>query len=189
MARGTIMRSTKSIHLALLAALAVAVPALAAEPPAGTPRQLVETYDSLADAILAAKKTEWNLVHSILSTTYSHAEGAMQEARAKLAAKQDAAAAVERLATLVSQLGNEGDAAVAAVRKRLLEGGHHHNAAGEEQGTYDPGFVIVTRDVKKALLESGKRIAQMAKSPNASALEAEWKQVESQFKSLHPGAR
>jgi len=182
------MRSAKSMGLAVLLAVAVVAPVLAAEPPTATPRQLVETYDSLADAILAAKQTEWNLVHSILATTYSHAEGALQEARTRLEKRQDAGAAVETLATLVSQLGNEGDAAVAGIRKRLLDGGHHHNAAGEAQGKYDPGFVIVTRDVKKALLDASKRIAQMAKSPTAAGLEAEWKQVESQFKSLHQGA-
>lgn len=170
-------------------AATLATTAFAADPPTATPRQMVETYDSLADTILAAKQTEWNLVHSILATTYSHAEAAMREAKAKLEAKQDAAAAIERLAALVSQLGNEGDSAVAGIRKRLLEGGHHHNAAGEAQGKYDPGFVIVTRDVKKALLDSSKRIGQMAKSPTAAGLEGEWKQVESQFQSLHQGAR
>lgn len=164
-------------------------PAGAADARTATPPQLVETYDSLADAILAAKKTEWNLVHSILATTYSHAEATLADALASLEAGKDAGAAVEALATLVTQLGNEGDAAVAAVRKRLLEGGHHHNAEGEKQGVYDPGFVIVTREVKKALLESGKRIAQMAKSPTAAGLEAEWKQVQKQFQALHPGTR
>ena len=182
------MEQNKLVAALLLGAVCL-VPSFAAEPPTATPRQMVETYDSLADTILAAKQTEWNLVHSILATTYSHAEGAMREAKAKLDTKQDAGATIERLATLVSQLGNEGDSAVAGIRKRLLEGGHHHNAAGEAQGKYDPGFVIVTRDVKKALLDSSKRIAQMAKSPTAAGLEAEWKQVESQFQSLHQGAR
>ena len=181
------IQHARVLAFACVIACASTMTAFAAEPPTATPRQMVETYDSLADTILAAKQTEWNLVHSILATTYSHAEAAMGEARDKLGAKQDASLAIERLATLVSQLGNEGDSAVAGIRKRLLEGGHHHNAAGEAQGKYDPGFVIVTRDVKKALLDSSKRIAQMAKSATAAGLEAEWKQVESQFRSLHPG--
>ena len=67
----------------------------------------------------------------------------MKAASAKLGQGADATAEIERLAALVAQIGNEGDAAVAAIRKRLVEGGHHHHASGEQQGIYDPGFVIV----------------------------------------------
>jgi hypothetical protein len=154
-----------------------------------TPRQLVETYDSLADSILAGKKTEWNLVHAILATTYSHAEVAKGEATAKLEAGQDAEAELESLATFVAQIGTEGDAAVAAIRKRLVEGGHHHHSGGEQQGIYDPGFVIVTREAKKVFLDASKKIARMAKSPDPAALETEWVAVQRQFKALHDGAR
>ena len=182
------MRATR-IGTVMLAAAVLCLPAIAAEPQSATPQQLVETYDSLANVILAAKKTEWNLVHSILATTYGHAEARKNEALAKLQAKQDASGQIEALAALVAQLGNEGDAAVAAIRKRLLEGGHHHNAAGEQQGAYDPGFVIVTKDMKKALLDASKRIGQMAKSADAAGLTAEWGKVEKEFQSLHKGAR
>ena len=138
------MRRVAIVFLVCTAGFAV----LAADDTA-TPRQLVETYDSLADAILAAKKTEWNLVHTILATTYSHAEGTAKAALAKLAQGADAGAEIEKLAALVAQIGNEGDAGVAAIRKRLIEGGHHHHASGEQQGIYDPGFVIVTRTAKR----------------------------------------
>ena len=65
-----------------------------------------------------------------------------------------------------------------AVRKKLLDGGHHHNAAGETQGLFDEGFVIVTRAAKAKLLESSRAFGQMARAPKAEALEAEWKKVE-----------
>ena len=52
-------------------------------PDTGTPAQMVETYDAIADTILAAKQAEWNLVHTILAMTYRHAEGAMEAAQAK----------------------------------------------------------------------------------------------------------
>ena len=177
-----------SIVLAVCLALA-AVPVAASHHEGGghgggTPQALVDTYDSLADTILGAKKTEWNLVHSILATTYMHAEGIFAKAKATSAAGGDFGADVERLAELVAQLGNEGDAAVAAVRKRLLECGHHHNAAGEEQGLYDEGFVIVTRAVKKALLDSARKIGQSRK--DFSAVEAEWGKVSKEFGKLHP---
>ncbi|NIM02051.1 MAG: hypothetical protein GTO30_13440 [Acidobacteria bacterium] len=150
-----------------------------------TPQPLVDAYDSLADTILAAKKTEWNLVHSILGGTYSHAEGVAKRAMAKLGAGQDAAGDVETLAALVAQLGNEGDASIAAVRKRLLEGGHHHNAKGEEQGVYDEGFVIVTRASRKVLLDAAKRIGRLGGSATEATLQAEWDTVRAEFRKLH----
>ena len=95
--------------------------------------------------------------------------------------------AVEALASDVGQLATEGDNAVGAVRKRLLEGGHHHNAAGEAQGIYDEGFVIVTRTAKKAFLGSATAIGKLARSTDAGALDAEWKKVQKQFEALHEG--
>jgi hypothetical protein len=100
-----------------------------------------------------------------------------------------AQAAVEGLAAAVAQMGTEGDNAVAAVRKRLLEGGHHHNAAGEAQGIFDEGFVIVTRAAKAKLLESSRALGQLARSPKADALEAEWKKVQAVLAELMKPAR
>jgi hypothetical protein len=177
------------ISLFALALLASGYGPAQGQSEAATPTQLVEAYDSLADAILATKKTEWNLVHSILAMTYRHAEGALAGAKAKLKSGGDARDEVEKLAALVSQLGNEGDASVAAVRKRLLEGGHHHNAAAEQKGIYEEGYVIVTRKAKKAFLDSAIRIGKLAGSRDASGLDAEWQQVAQQFKALHEEAR
>ena len=100
-----------------------------------------------------------------------------------------ARAAVEALASDVAQLATEGDAAVAAVRKRLLEGGHHHNAAGEAQGVYDEGFVVVTRAAKQKLLEASRTIGQMAASPKADALGAEWQKVKTIYAGLMAPAK
>jgi len=149
-----------------------------------TPEQLVAAYGSLADTILSAKKTESSLVHAILATTYGHARGAMASALDKMKAGKDARADVEALATLVSQLGNEGDAAVAGVRKRLVEAGHHHHASTEQQGQYDEGFVVVTRAAKKVFMDAAGQIGKMAASPSPAALEAEWQKVQKQYQSL-----
>ena len=172
--------------MALVLTTAVSVSAGAPERPASTPAQLVETYDSLADTILATKKTEWNLVHAILASTYLHAQGTYARATAKIGAGQDATAEIEQLAALVSQIANEGDASVAAIRKRLVEGGHHHNAKGEEQGVYEEGFIIVTRAAKKVFLDSAGSIGKLSQSPDAAGLEAQWKIVKNEFKNLHP---
>jgi hypothetical protein len=124
--------------LMLSCALAVvAVPAAAQE----TPRAMVDSYSALADSILALRAAEDAFVRSLLDGHYHAAEAVMK------AGEWDAAAAHMAL------FANEGDNAVAGVRKRLVEGGHHHNAAGEEQGLYDEGFVVVTREARKKILE------------------------------------
>lgn len=73
---------------------------------------------------------------------------------------------------------------MAGIRKRLLEGGHHHNAAGEQQGTYDEGFVIVTRAAKKVFLDSAAGIGKLGTSPDAGALDAQWQKVKTQYEEL-----
>jgi hypothetical protein len=145
-----------------------------------TPRELVATYEALADTILGGIKTEKKLVLSILATTYAHAR--IEAGRAQKALKANdaagATAAIENLAAAVGQIGTEGDNAVAGVRKRLLEGGHHANSEGEAQGTFEPGYVIVSKAAKKAFLESSQALAMLARAPKADALDAEWKKVE-----------
>jgi hypothetical protein len=154
--------------------------------PGGTPAEMVTTYNSLADAILAVKKTEAGLVRSILSAGYAHAQVELGRARAAIKANDAKASqsALENLAADVAQVASEGDAAVAAVRKRLLEGGHHHHADGEAQGIYDQGFVVVTRAAKATLLDASRVIGQLARAPKADALEAEWKKVQTTFAEL-----
>jgi hypothetical protein len=145
-----------------------------------TPGEMVAAYDALADTILGANKTERKLVMSILAATYGHAQGELARARQALKASDAAGAkaAVENVAAAVGQIGTEGDNAVAGIRKRLLEGGHHANSEGEAQGIYDDGYVIVTKVAKQAFLDSSKALAMLARDPKAEALEAEWKKVE-----------
>jgi hypothetical protein len=164
---------------ALLSSSAHIVSAAEAPAPA-TPAELVTAYDALADTILAANKAERKLVLSILATGYAHARAELGRARHALEAGDAAGtrAALENLATAVGQLGTEGDNAVAGIRKRLLEGGHHANAEGEAQGLYDDGYVIVTRTAKQAFLDASRALAQLARAPKAVALDAEWQKVE-----------
>jgi hypothetical protein len=162
--------------------LALVLPYSASAQTAGpaTPKELVASYDSLADTILAGNKTERKLVIAILSTSYGHAQAEAGKAKAALA-KGDAAAAttaVQNVAAAVGQIATEGDNSVAAIRKRLLEGGHHANSEGEAQGVYEEGYVVVNKAAKKAFLESSQAIAMMSRKPTAEALDAEWKKVE-----------
>ena len=191
------MRSARVWRFAVGAALAAGVLVLggfevgaqAGGMPAGTPPAMVATYETLADAILAVKTTEANLVRAILGTGYAHAQVEMDRARKAIKGgdAKGAQTAIEGLAAAVGQLGTEGDTAVGAVRKRLLEGGHHHNAAGEAKGIYDEGFVVVTRAAKQSFLDASKAIGLMARAPKADALETEWKKVEAAWAFIMKG--
>jgi hypothetical protein len=170
--------------LAWMSALSPATAPAASAPE--TPPEMVATYETLATVILGAKDTEANLVRSILAATNAHAEVELGRAKKAITANDTKAAqaAVENLAADVGQLATEGDNAVAGIRKRLLEGGHHHNAAGEAQGIFDEGYVIVTKAAKKSFLESSKAFAGMAASAKADALDAEWKKVQATYSEL-----
>jgi hypothetical protein len=174
------IHATGWIAVPLLTLCALAGTANAQGRGTATPPEMVAAYDALADTILGANKAEDKLVRAILAATYGHAQGELAKARAALKANDVAGAksAVENVATAVGQIGTEGDNAIAGVRKRLLEGGHHHNAAGEAQGIYDEGYVIVTKVAKQAFLDASKALAMLAREPKAEALEAEWKKVE-----------
>jgi hypothetical protein len=185
----------KLISCSLLAfgaiATAVLAPSSAPQQAPTTPPEVVATYGSLADAILAVKKTEHDLVVSMLTGTYRHAEAKIMAANDKLGSGQGQAAKadVEAAAALVAQLGNEGDNSVAAIRKRLLDGGFHHNAAGEAQGLFDEGFVIVNKEMKKTFLESAVAIGKMAGNPTAAGLTAEWEKVKAAWGRVAKGGK
>jgi len=132
-----------------------AVPVVAQQ----TPPSMVETYESIADIILAARDAEANFVRSLLDG-HRHAAASFYEE-----------GNYARAAAEMALFANEGDNAIGGVRKRLVEGGHHHNAEGEEKGIYEAGFVIVTREAKEAALEAS---AAVRKNASDAEREAAW---------------
>jgi hypothetical protein len=180
-----------SIGIAIVSGSALSAPAMAQARASGTPPEMVATYNALADAILAVKNTEDALVRSILGATYAHAGIELGRARAAIKANdaKSSQAALENLASEVATMASEGDNAVGAVRKRLLEGGHHHHADGEAKGIYDPGFVVVTRAAHQQLLDASRAIGQLAHAPKADALEAEWAKVQAAWNGLQKPAK
>ena len=173
--------STRRVALLAAAAVTISAGQVAAQGPGpATPTEIVATYNTLADGILALKRTEENVCRTILATANAHAQVELGRAQKAIAAGDAKAAqtALEALAADVAQMGTEGDNAVGAVRKRLIEAGQHHNAAGEAQGIFDEGFVIVTRAAKAKVLDSSRAIGQLAHAPKAEALDAEWKKVQ-----------
>lgn len=135
------------MKLNILAA-AAAIAALGFAAPQQTPKSMASAYGALADAILAVKHTETELVRSILATHYHAAKDAVQHGDSEHAGAE------------MALFANEGDNAVGGVRKRLLEGGHHHNADGESKGVFDAGFVLVTRKAKEDALAASTAMRQ-----------------------------
>ncbi len=182
-----------AVAFLLVVSVVAVVPSFlqAGEPAPATPPELVATYNSVADAILANNQAEKNVVRSILATAFGHGQAELAKAQRAIAAKDASAAktAIENVATAVSHLGTEGDNAVGAVRKKLLEGGHHHNAAGEAKGEFEEGYVVVTRAAKQSFVASSRAIAQLAGKPTAEALSSEWAKVEATYKSLSLSAK
>jgi hypothetical protein len=113
-----------------------------------TPPTIVASYDSLADTILAVRQAEYDFVRALLDGHRHAAEVLMKQGE------------YDRAAGEIALFANEGDNAIGGVRKRLLEGGHHHNAAGEEKGEFEPGYVIVTREAKQKGLELSRELRQ-----------------------------
>jgi hypothetical protein len=134
------------IALAIAALVAPAAPATAQE----TPGSMVAAYDTLAKVILEVRQAEKDYVRAILDGHFHGAKMLM-----KRGAHAEAAAEMALFA-------NEGDNAVGGVRKRLIEGGHHHNAAGEEAGIYEPGYVLVTKEGKQKMLAASTAMRQAA---------------------------
>jgi hypothetical protein len=105
-----------------------------------TTKPAVETYNAIADSILATKAAEKGIVKTILDGHLHAATGALKRGDH------------EAVAANMALFANEGDNAIGGIRKRLLEGGHHHNAEGEAKGTYEPGYVVVTKEAKAKCL-------------------------------------
>ena len=120
---------------------------------------LAVAYDALADSILALRATEDGFVRAILDDHYRGAQRSMDRGD------------FERAAAEMALFATEGDNAVAGIRKKLVEGGHHHNADDGEDGMYETGFVVVTRKAKKKLLGAS---AEMRQATNKEERKAAW---------------
>jgi len=124
------------------------------------------TYEHLATAIIAIEATEDELVKSILIGYHSAAKGHLG------AASRDAQGRVghlEAAAAEITNIGNEGDKQIQAVRQRLAKAGHTHNTDVETKSDY----LFVTNREKKGLLDLASKIARAGADADVPALGAE----------------
>lgn len=152
---------------ALLAAAGVVLAAAAFQATAFKPSMsegAAETYEHLANAIIEIRATEDNLVKGILMHHYVMALKHLEQAES--ATTDNRREHLEKAATEVTYLANEGDKRVQAVRQRLLKAGHHHHTDAETKEDY----IWIDSREKKALLDLAGRIGRAGADVGASQI-------------------
>ncbi len=123
------------------------------------------TYEHLATAIIEIEATEDDLVKSILIGYHAAAQGHLQ------AAGRDAkgrVAHLEAAAAEITNIANEGDKRIQAIRQRLAKAGHTHNTDAETKQDY----MFITNREKKGLLALASRIGRAGADAGSADLEA-----------------
>lgn len=113
-----------------------------------TPGAMVESYDALAENILAVRRLESGFVGALLDGHRRAAEDLMKRGE------------FERAAAEMILFANEGDEAIAGIRRRLVEAGHRYHADPDRQSRYEPGFVIVTREARRSVLAAAAALEE-----------------------------
>lgn len=123
------------------------------------------TYEHLATAIIEIESTEDELVKSILigykSAALGHLWAASRDAQGRVGHLEAAAAEITNVA-------NEGDKQIQAVRQRLAKAGHTHNTDVETKSDY----IWITNREKKGLLDLAAKVARAGANATAGELEA-----------------
>jgi hypothetical protein len=111
------------------------------------------TYEHLATAIIEIEHTEDELVKSILIGYYTAAQAHL---KASSVDAQGRVGHLEAAAAEVTNIANEGDKRIQAVRQRLAKAGHTHNTDVETKEDY----MFVANREKKGLLDLAAKIAR-----------------------------
>jgi hypothetical protein len=118
------------------------------------------TYEHLATAIIEIEATEDNLVKSILIGHHQAAQRHLRQASNDAARRQ---AHLEEAATEITNIANEGDKRIQAVRQRLKKAGHTHNT--DEVTKED--FMFIDSKEKKQLLGHAQKVARLGAGASA----------------------
>lgn len=123
------------------------------------------TYEHLATAIIEIEATEDNLVKSILIGYHQAAQRHLRRAVDDAAQRQTH---LEAAATEITNIANEGDKRIQAVRQRLKKAGHTHNT--DEVTKED--FMFIDSKEKKQLLDLGQKVARLGAGASADDIRA-----------------
>jgi hypothetical protein len=120
----------------------------------------VATYESLAGAIIELEDAEDGLVKSLLRHYHEEAQRHL-----KMAGSDSKENHFEAAAEQITNIANEGDKKVQAIRQRLAQAGHTHNT---DESTKEDYMFIDSKE-KKQLVDLAKKVGQLKKGDNAAA--------------------
>ena len=157
--------------LVLGSALLLADPA--DKPASGSLDAAVESYEHLAIVLVEVRKTEDMVVKSIIA---HHHQAAQEHLKAAQGGK-DVLKHLEAAATEVTNVANEGDKRVLAIRQRLAKAGSTHLTDSETKEDY----LWINSKEKKAVLAAAKSIAQLGEKTTPDQIAAAAKSLDALY--------
>lgn len=143
----------------IVAAVCVVQAQAPAKEKLGGPEDIVEIYKSLGRSLVQLKNSEKDAMRMIIRRYHDEALIHLNEAAKAGAA--DPKQHLEKAATLVGYVANEGDPELTAFTQELQkQGHHHHHHTMSEPGQPDQYILIDTKE-RAAFLELSKKIAQL----------------------------
>ncbi len=141
----------------LLAAAALALLVSAASPGSkmSMNEMTAETYEHLATAIIAIRATEDDLVKGILVHARAMAQNYLTAALGATGSARTSQ--LEKAASEITDIANEGNKSIQAIRQRLLKAGHLHNTDAATQGDY----MFVNSGEKAELVALARKVSKL----------------------------
>jgi len=138
------------------------------------------TYERLATTIIAVRETEKTLVSEILNNYRQLADDQLRTAQDDVANR---AVRLEAAAEEITNIANEGNKAVQAIRQRLTKAGHAHHSDADTKEDY----MFINSKEKKEFLTLAKKIAQLGASATPTQIASVRKELDELFtKSMKP---
>jgi hypothetical protein len=132
------------------------------------------TYEQLANSIIALRKTEDTLVSEILNNYRMLADDHLRAAQMDA---KDRVGHLEAAADEVTNIANEGNKSIQAVRQRLKQAGHSHHSDADTKEDY----MFVDSRAKKEFLALAKKIAQLGADATPDSVAGVRKQLDELF--------
>jgi len=152
--------------LAVVAASVCALGVQQATTPPAMHDAAARTYEHLATAIIEIRATEDSLVEGILLHYRAMARRHLEAAAAASGAQR--VTQLEQAAEEITNVANEGDKQVQAIRQRLLKAGHHHHTDAETEDDY----MFIDGREKAELLALAARVSRLDAATQESAIRA-----------------
>ncbi|MEK6258307.1 MAG: hypothetical protein AABP62_06770 [Planctomycetota bacterium] len=142
-------------------------------PAVGSLDAAVESYEHLAIVLVEVRKTEDQVVKTIIA----HHHQAAQEHLKAAQGGHDVLKHLEAAAAEVTNVANEGDKRVQAIRQRLAKAGSTHKTDADTKEDY----LWIDSKEKKAVLAAAKSIAQLGDKATAEQVAAAAKSLDALY--------